>query len=78
MKENYWRKSDKTAVNRSEFLSVLTELKAIYIESPYHLSSGKVNLTWVRMSDASQIDKGSINHKNWASCKQIVTIKISH
>ncbi|KAK6622121.1 hypothetical protein RUM44_001928 [Polyplax serrata] len=59
MKENYWRKSDKTAVNRSEFLSVLTELKAIYIESPYHLSSGKVNLTWVRMSDASQIDKGT-------------------
>ena len=56
--EGHWKKADKTFANRSEFLLALTKIKAIYIESPYHISSGKVNLTWVRMSDAQLLGTG--------------------
>lgn len=52
--ETYWKKADKTPMNRSEFLNLLTGVKAIYIEAPYHLTSGQANLSWIRMSDAKK------------------------
>lgn len=54
IEEPFWRNRDNVILSRFEILKALVNIKAIYIESPYHLSSGFANLSSVRLDIAEE------------------------
>ena len=63
IEEQFWRNRDGKILSRFEMLKALLNIKAIYIESPYHLSSGLANLTLVRLDIAEKDgDEGKVNY----------------
>lgn len=60
MEEKFWKDRSDQYITRGKFLSTLSRIKAIYVESPYELSSGVISISWVKLDTAEDMDNNSM------------------